>query len=59
VYYLNPMAGVIDGFRWCILGRQSDLCLPGLAAIAVVTAFFVWFGIHSFRKMEKSFADLI
>jgi lipopolysaccharide transport system permease protein len=59
VYSLNPMVGVIDGFRWCILGGQSDLCLPGLAASAVVTAFFVWFGIHGFRKMEKSFADLI
>ena len=42
-----------------ILGGQSDLCLPGLAASAVVTAFFVWFGIHGFRKMENSFADLI
>jgi lipopolysaccharide transport system permease protein len=42
-----------------ILGGQSDLCLPGLAASAVVTAFFVWFSIHGFRKMENSFADLI
>jgi lipopolysaccharide transport system permease protein len=59
VYSLNPMVGVIDGFRWCILGGQSDLYLPGLVASAVVTAFFVWFGIRRFRKMEKSFAYLI
>jgi lipopolysaccharide transport system permease protein len=59
LYSVNPMVGVIDGFRWCILGGQSPLYLPGLAASACVTAFFLWFGIHRFRKMEKSFADLI
>jgi lipopolysaccharide transport system permease protein len=53
------MVGVIDGFRWCILGGQSKLYLPGLALSIGVTAFFVWFSIQRFRKMEKSFADLI
>jgi lipopolysaccharide transport system permease protein len=59
LYSLNPMVGVIDGFRWCILGGQSPLYLPGLAASACVTAFFLWFGIRRFRRTEKSFADLI
>ena len=59
LYSLNPMVGVIDGFRWCILGGQSELYGPGLAVSIVVTAFFLWFGIHQFRKMEKSFADLV
>ena len=59
LYSLNPMAGVIDGFRWCILGGQSKLYLPGLAMSIGVTAFFVWFGIQRFRKMENSFADMI
>ena len=59
LYSLNPMVGVIDGFRWCILGGQSQLYLPGLALSAVVTIFFLWFGIRKFRKLEKSFADLI
>jgi lipopolysaccharide transport system permease protein len=59
LYALNPMVGVIDGFRWCILGGQSKLYLPGLAISIGVTAFFVWFGIQRFRKMENSFADLI
>jgi len=51
--------GIIDGFRWCILGGQSRLYLPGLAVCLIVTAFFVWFGIRRFRRTEKSFADLI
>ena len=59
LYSLNPMVGVIDGFRWCILGGQSQLYLPGLALSSCVTALFLWFGIRQFRKMEKSFADLI
>ncbi len=59
LYSLNPMVGVIDGFRWCILGGQSDLYLPGLAASLAAAAFFLWFGIRRFRKTEKSFADLI
>jgi lipopolysaccharide transport system permease protein len=59
LYSLNPIVGVIDGFRWCILGGQSELYVPGLTAGVCVTAFFLWFGIHRFRKTEKSFADLI
>jgi lipopolysaccharide transport system permease protein len=57
LYSLNPMVGVIDGFRWCILG--SPLYVPGLVLSVCVTAFFLWFGIGQFRKMEKKFADLI
>jgi lipopolysaccharide transport system permease protein len=59
LYSLNPMVGIIDGFRWCLLGGQSTLSLPRLAASLVVTAFFLWFGIRRFRKTEASFADLI
>jgi len=59
LYSLNPMVGVIDGFRWCILRGQSELYLPGLLASFAMTAFFLWFGVRQFRKTEKSFADLI
>jgi lipopolysaccharide transport system permease protein len=59
LYSLNPMVGVIDGFRWCIIGGQSELYFPGLLASIAVTAFFLWFGIRQFRKTERSFADLI
>jgi lipopolysaccharide transport system permease protein len=59
LYSLNPMVGVIDGFRWCILGGQSPLHLFDLGLSVLVAGFFLWFGIHRFRKTEKSFADLI
>jgi len=59
LYSLNPMVGVIDRFRWCILRGQSELYLPGLLASFAMTAFFLWFGVRQFRKTEKSFADLI
>ncbi len=53
------MVGVIDGFRWCILGPESPLYPPGLVVSALVAAFFLWFGLRYFRKTERSFADLI
>jgi lipopolysaccharide transport system permease protein len=59
LYSLNPVVGVIDGFRWCLLGGESQLYLPGLAASIAVAGFFLWFGIARFRKTEASFADLI
>jgi lipopolysaccharide transport system permease protein len=59
LYSINPMVGVIDGFRWCILNGQSQVYLPGMAFGFCVTGFFLWLGIGQFRKMEKSFADLI
>src|SRR3984893_10589500 len=59
LYSLNPMARVIDGVRWCILGGQSTIYLPGLAVSVAIAAFFLWFGIRRFRATEKSFADLI
>jgi lipopolysaccharide transport system permease protein len=58
-YSLNPMVGAIDGFRWCLLGGESQLYLPGLGLCVGFTAVILWFGIRQFRKMEKSFADLI
>jgi lipopolysaccharide transport system permease protein len=59
LYSLNPMVGVIDGFRWCLLRGQSDLYLPGLSVSLVVIGFLLWLGLHQFRKTEKSFADII
>lgn len=57
LYSLNPVVGVIDGFRWSLLG--SDIYLPGLAVSFAVIAAFMWLGVHQFRATEKSFADLI
>lgn len=59
LYSLNPMVGVIDGFRWCILGGEARIYWPGFACSLAVATFFLWLGIRQFRKMEKSFADLI
>lgn len=59
LYSLNPMVGVIDGFRWSILGENAKIFWPGfLLSIALVLAILVS-GIVYFRKMEKTFADVI
>jgi lipopolysaccharide transport system permease protein len=59
LYSLNPVVGVIDGFRWCLLGGQSQLYVPGfLGSLAVVAAFLV-IGIRYFRKTERTFADVV
>jgi lipopolysaccharide transport system permease protein len=59
LYSLNPMVGVIDGFRWAILGGESRFYMPGFAASCAVIALMLWLGIRKFRSMERSFADLI
>ncbi len=59
LYSLNPMVGVIDGFRWAILGGQSTIYFPGFLLSLLVIVFFLVLGIWYFRKMEKSFADII
>lgn len=56
-YSLNPMVGVVDGFRWCIL--NEPLYWPGFLASIVITFLFLFLGIFYFRKTEKSFADNI
>lgn len=58
-YSLNPMVGVIDGFRWCVLGGASRLYAPGFALSLAVVGFFLWLGVSYFRRTEKNFADLI
>lgn len=58
-YSLNPVVGVIDGFRWSLLGGTSELYLPGFALSTTVVALFLWRGIARFRSMERTFADII
>jgi len=59
LYSLNPIVGVIDGFRWCLLGGQSQLYIPGFLLSLGVVTFFLWLGIRTFRATEKTFADLV
>ncbi len=58
LYGLNPMAGVVEGFRWALLGRAEP---PGpmLLISAVVAVFLLISGLYYFRRMEKTFADTI
>jgi len=58
-YGLNPMVGVIDGFRWCLLGGESRLYLPGFAMSVCVVAAFLSLGVVYFRRTERSFADVV
>jgi lipopolysaccharide transport system permease protein len=59
LYSLNPMVGVIDGFRWAILGGNSTLYLPGfIISVGFVILLFMS-GIWYFRKVERTFADVI
>ncbi|MEN8135602.1 MAG: ABC transporter permease [Thermodesulfobacteriota bacterium] len=59
LYSLNPMVGVIDGFRWAILGVDSMIYWPGFLLSLAITMSFLVIGIVFYRKMEKSFADII
>lgn len=59
LYSLNPIVGVIDGFRWCILGSGSPIYWPGFMLSLIVVILFLWLGISQFRKTEKTFADYI
>lgn len=59
IYSLNPMVGVIDGFRWAILGGDFNLYLPGFMLSMVLVVLLFVTGIWYFRKVERTFADVI
>ena len=59
LYFLNPMVGIIDGFRWCLLGGEHHLFLAGVAASSAGTAILMTTGVWYFRRTEKTFADVI
>ena len=58
LYSLNPMVGVVDGFRWAI-GRGTVLHWPSFAVSCVLGALLLVLGVRYFRRTEKSFADVI
>lgn len=58
-YNLNPVVGIINGFRWCVLGLDSQIYLPGFALSLCIVAGLLWVGIGYFRQTERSFADLL
>ena len=59
LYSLNPMVGVIDGFRWAILGGRTQLHLPGFLLSAVLSLIVFLLGVRYFRNTERAFADVI
>jgi lipopolysaccharide transport system permease protein len=59
LFSLNPMVGVIDGFRWCILGREFVPYAPGLWIGICISGVLLWGGVRQFRKLERTFADFI
>jgi lipopolysaccharide transport system permease protein len=59
LYSLNPMVGIIDGFRWSILGGDNHIYLPGLLVSIAVIILILVFSLRYFRKTEKTFADII
>lgn len=59
LYAMNPMVGVIDGFRWCVMGGNTPLHIPEFIASIGISLLFLFIGVRYFRKMEKTFADVI
>jgi lipopolysaccharide transport system permease protein len=59
LYSLNPMVGLIDAFRWCLLGTESPVYAPGFLLSMSMAVAFVWLGVTYFRRTEKQFADLV
>lgn len=59
LYSLNPMVGVIDGFRWAILGGESTIYWSGFMLSMVLVCLFFASGIWHFRRTERTFADVI
>jgi lipopolysaccharide transport system permease protein len=59
LYSLNPMVGVIDGFRWALLRGESPMNYASLCSSIVVTILICFGGVCYFRRMERTFADVI
>ena len=59
LYSLNPMVGVIDGFRWCVQGTVSSLYLPGFLISVTISILAFSSGVWFFRRTERFFADFI
>lgn len=59
LYSVNPLVGVIDGFRWAILGGNTTLYLPGFLISVVLVVSVMMTGVWYFRETERQFADVI
>jgi lipopolysaccharide transport system permease protein len=59
LYSLNPMVGVIDAFRWSVLGGETPPYIPGMVLSLVISVLLLVSGVWYFRKTERLFADVI
>ncbi len=59
IYALNPMSGVVDGFRWALLGNQASAPGPNLIISSVIAVLLLVTGMFYFRRMERQFADMV
>ncbi|MCD6475841.1 MAG: ABC transporter permease [Anaerolineaceae bacterium] len=59
LYYLNPMTGVVEGFRWALLGHQTELPAVMIVLSIVITILVLVSGLFYFRRMERQFADMV
>lgn len=59
LYSMNPMVGIIDGFRWCIIGQNINIFNFGFFISLIITFLVLIIGIFYFRKTERTFADRI
>jgi lipopolysaccharide transport system permease protein len=59
VFALNPMVGVIDAFRWCVLGRVDMIFPPSIIASLVFSVVSLVIGIYVFRRLESTFSDVM
>jgi lipopolysaccharide transport system permease protein len=59
LFALNPMVGIIDGFRWCLLGAQGSFYWQGVALAVTDVIVLVVSGVWYFRQTEQTFADVI
>lgn len=59
LYFLNPMVGVIDGFRWALLGAAFPVHWPGFWLSATLALLILVSGVIYFRRMERTFADVV
>ena len=59
LYFLNPMTGVVEGFRYALLGSSQSLSLPMILVSSGIAVLVLVSGLFYFRRMEKQFADMI
>jgi lipopolysaccharide transport system permease protein len=58
-FYLNPMAGIIDGFRWSLLGGTAGIHMAGIVLSAALSLLLLLTGVVFFRRTERGLADAL